>query len=139
MSTIETRDEVDREEVDEYIDVLHDRIQFLEEELQDAERTILEMRQEGVETSIKAFMNSGSNSDPAEPGEDFETDVRHIARYIRYITSDFDSDKDELRAAYEELTDSLNGFINDGSDLNHASLAMWYLLLKYEELVRRDE
>lgn len=38
-------DDISEEELDEYIDFLHDRIQFLEEELKDSEQTVLGLRE----------------------------------------------------------------------------------------------
>lgn len=40
-------DEPSKEEQEEYIDFLHDRIQFLEEELTESEKSVLELRQKG--------------------------------------------------------------------------------------------
>jgi cell division septum initiation protein DivIVA len=138
MSTIESVDELDREEVDEYIDLLHDRIQFLEEELQDAERTILEMRQEGVETSLASFLQAEREDSSNEPGEDFETDIRNVSRYVHYLTTKFDVDKDTLEQVHGDMVESIKRNIDDKSDLNHASLALWVILIKHEEMARGD-
>lgn len=40
-------EEPTKEELEQHIDFLHDRIQFLEEELEDSEKTVLELRQQG--------------------------------------------------------------------------------------------
>jgi chromosome segregation ATPase len=57
-------------EVQEYIDQLHDRVQFLEEELKESEKTVLELRQEQGRTPS----NSGdySREEIRRHGKDLE-------------------------------------------------------------------
>lgn len=47
-----TLDSMDKEGIEQYIDELHDRIEFLEEELQLSERNLLEERASGSSVAV---------------------------------------------------------------------------------------
>ncbi|WP_353634441.1 hypothetical protein ABSL23_15555 [Halobacterium sp. NMX12-1] len=85
------RDDIPEDRKDEYIDFLHDRIQFLEQELKESEQTVLELRQQQNQDSdinITQILNDHG----IEPSE-----AEDLAR------EDFEGFEDEMLHTPEEI------------------------------------
>lgn len=111
------------ESVVEYIDYLHDRIQFLTEELEEAERELLTLREQ----------EPGSGR-PGSGESEVETDIENISGYVRYLAYEFETDQKAAKRYVGLLGEVLEEEIEDGEDLGNASLALWALLKQHEEL-----
>jgi hypothetical protein len=116
------------EEVREYIDILHDRIQFLTQELEEAERTILEMEQEGV--------TAAADDETIVLNLSEHTAASRLVRYAGFLGDRFDEDEESVETLLEDLTTQFDKQINSTSDLHEVSLALLILLLKHEEIAR---
>jgi seryl-tRNA synthetase len=115
-------DEADKRVV-EYIDRLHDRIQFLTKELDEAERELLKLREEEA---------NSLNSRGSEPM--VSTDIENISKYVRYLAHEHEMDKEEIKRYISLLTGVLKEEIESGEDLHNSSLALWAILKKHEEV-----
>ncbi|MCU4744391.1 hypothetical protein [Natronoglomus mannanivorans] len=124
MSSIPNVDDQSDEDVEEYIDVLHDRIQFLTEELEEAERTILELRQ-GEGTDDREIVPS-AGSDAVPP-------VR-VAQYTEFLLRRFEYEEEEVEELLEPITDRFSDYIDTADDLHTASVALLMVLLKHEDV-----
>lgn len=85
------RDDIPEDRKDEYIDFLHDRIQFLEQELKESEQTVLELRQQqnqDSEINITQILNihgiepSEAQNLGREDFEGFEDEMLHTPEEI---------------------------------------------------------
>lgn len=116
------------EDVREYIDVLHDRIQFLTQELEEAERTILELEQEGMTASAgdETIVLDLSENDAAS----------RLVRYAGFLGDRFDEDQECVEELLEDLTTQFDEHIDSTNDLHEVSLTLLILFLKHEEMAR---
>jgi hypothetical protein len=124
----ESEDEIS-DEVREYIDVLHDRIQFLTQELEEAERTVLELEQDCVTTK-------GDNDDIVALDLNEETAASRLVRYAGFLGGRFDEDEERVKKLLEDLTSKFDEYIDSSDDLHEVSLALLILFLKHEEMAR---
>jgi len=106
--------EIPEDRKDEYIDHLHDRIQFLEQELRKSEQTVLELRQEQQETGLDPGIQSVL--------EDQDIDHREAADLS---PRDYQGFEDEMLHTPEEILEDTEKALDE---LLHATE-----LLKQEE------
>jgi hypothetical protein len=133
MSQTAPAAEMDADEVDQYIDYLHDRIQFLQTELEAAEETVLELEQEGT-NSLEGFVNGGPTG--GEPGEDIARDLRNVGRFVNHLYGEADVDIERAEALNEAMLEA----VDLGSREDHLALGRvaWSLLVQAEAELRED-
>ena len=141
MCSPPSANEIDDEAVEEYIDILHDHIQFLEEELQRSERTVMKLHREHAEGGqgedlLVALIRQHATEGETKPNGDFTTTVANIARYVHFLRSEFNVDETKLKTFHDTLNDDLSDRIEDESDRKHMSVVLWLILLKHEARAR---
>ena len=114
------------EAVVEHSDMLHNRIQFLTEELKDAEQTILELQDDSP--SADDDVVTVNMSDDA-----FES---RLLRYGLFLSQRFDENQDEVEMLFEDIAERFDEYVESSNDVHNASLAMLAALLKHEEMTR---
>lgn len=114
------------EEVVQHIDMLHDRIQFLTEEMEKAERTILELRQDDVPPSDERVTLDLSE----------HTFGARLVRYGVFLTEQFDEDEDDVKMLLEDVAGRFEEYVDSTEELHNASVALLTLLLKHEDVAR---
>jgi vacuolar-type H+-ATPase subunit H len=103
------RDDIPEDRKDEYIDFLHDRIQFLEQELKESEQTVLELRQQQNQDSdiniTQILNNHGIEPSEAEDlaREDFEEFEDEMLHTPEEILQDKEKAFEELIHAAKQL------------------------------------
>jgi hypothetical protein len=103
------KDDIPEDRKDEYIDFLHNRIQFLEQELKESEQTVLELRQQqnqDSEISIAQILND-HGIEPSEAQdlapEDFEGFDDKMLHTPKEILQDNEKAFEELIHAAKQL------------------------------------
>lgn len=115
------------DEVAEYIDYLHDRLQFLEEELRNAEQTVLELQQDGA-------CDEAAADQPSAESSQIEADIQTIAEYVRFLGRDFGQENEQVKTIAGDIVAALDEHIETTDDLHNASLALWFVLRKHEKM-----
>ncbi|POG55081.1 hypothetical protein [Haloferax marisrubri] len=112
-------------EVEEYIDYLHDRIQFLSEELRTAEQTIFELRE------------NISNTESTTGTDELAVDVDNVTNYLDFLVHKFETDEETVKEAVRELKPTLEQLVAEDVGLHHTSLALWIILVRHEKHARK--
>ncbi|EMA11566.1 hypothetical protein SAMN05443574_103300 [Haloarcula vallismortis] len=94
------------EDYEEYIDFLHDRIQFLEEELKKSEETVLELQQEQASSDPGSLLD-GLDLSP-EPGDLRELSPEDFQGFEDLMLHDPEEVLEDPEKAFEEMLNAAN-------------------------------
>ena len=99
------RDDFSEEDYEEYIDFLHDRIQFLEEELRKSEETVLELRQEQKQSNPEAGLEEIIDELEIPEPEDVPSNLspEDFDGFEDMMLHDPEDILDDPRKAFEEM------------------------------------
>ncbi|WP_313694141.1 hypothetical protein [Halorarum halobium] len=125
------------QETKEYIDYLHDRIQFLQQELEESEKTVLELRQEiqspGGDgplptVDIEEFLES---IEPSQRDLE-ELSAEDFSEFGDWVFHDPEEIRDDPRKAFEEMMNAAeqiedhNEEIREVNDRIHENNEEWF-------------
>lgn len=107
------------DDIDEYIEYLHDRIEFLENELKAREQTVVEMQ--------------------TQPAATKREDVEQVGRYIDFLETTYEYDDDYVAAIADGLEAKIEArIVTNNDDFHHVTLALWQLIKEHEVTARTD-